>query len=119
MVRAASSAGPQPARQPDVQTSLGDRDSSRWRSTLSSLHRFSISRPGEGDAARARAMDVEYDVIVLGTGLKECILSGLLSVDRLKVRYATTTPPSIPSSLSLRRRPLLIRSRPGGYPFSV
>jgi RAB protein geranylgeranyltransferase component A len=31
-------------------------------------------------------MDVEYDVIVLGTGLKECILSGLLSVDRLKVR---------------------------------
>lgn len=31
-------------------------------------------------------MDVEYDVIVLGTGLKECILSGLLSVDGLKVR---------------------------------
>ena len=31
-------------------------------------------------------MDEEYDVIVLGTGLKECILSGLLSVDRLKVR---------------------------------
>jgi hypothetical protein len=30
-------------------------------------------------------MDEEYDVIVLGTGLKECILSGLLSVDRLKV----------------------------------
>uniref|UniRef100_A0A0D9WXJ7 Guanosine nucleotide diphosphate dissociation inhibitor n=1 Tax=Leersia perrieri TaxID=77586 RepID=A0A0D9WXJ7_9ORYZ len=32
-------------------------------------------------------MDVEYDVIVLGTGLKECILSGLLSVDRLKVLH--------------------------------
>jgi len=31
------------------------------------------------------AMDEEYDVIVLGTGLKECILSGLLSVDGLKV----------------------------------
>lgn len=31
-------------------------------------------------------MDQEYDVIVLGTGLKECILSGLLSVDGLKVR---------------------------------
>ncbi|KAL5990717.1 hypothetical protein ACLOJK_011621 [Asimina triloba] len=31
------------------------------------------------------AMDGEYDVIVLGTGLKECILSGLLSVDGLKV----------------------------------
>ena len=46
-------------------------------------------------------MDVEYDVIVLGTGLKECILSGLLSVDRLKVRVRTLPrrrPPSIPSS---------------------
>ena len=30
-------------------------------------------------------MDEEYDVVVLGTGLKECILSGLLSVDGLKV----------------------------------
>jgi len=25
-------------------------------------------------------MDEEYDAIVLGTGLKECIISGLLSV---------------------------------------
>ncbi|KAI5061877.1 hypothetical protein GOP47_0023091 [Adiantum capillus-veneris] len=32
-------------------------------------------------------MDEEYDVIVLGTGLKECILSGLLSVDSLKVLH--------------------------------
>ncbi len=31
-------------------------------------------------------MDESYDAIVLGTGLKECILSGLLSVDGLKVR---------------------------------
>ena len=30
-------------------------------------------------------MDESYDAIVLGTGLKECILSGLLSVDGLKV----------------------------------
>lgn len=30
-------------------------------------------------------MDEDYDVIVLGTGLKECILSGVLSVDGLKV----------------------------------
>ena len=30
-------------------------------------------------------MDETYDAIVLGTGLKECILSGLLSVDGLKV----------------------------------
>jgi Rab GDP dissociation inhibitor len=29
--------------------------------------------------------DGEYDAIVLGTGLKECILSGLLSVNGLKV----------------------------------
>ena len=34
-------------------------------------------------------MDVEYDVIVLGTGLKECILSGLLSVNGLKVLSAS------------------------------
>ncbi|URE44693.1 Rab GDP dissociation inhibitor [Musa troglodytarum] len=33
------------------------------------------------------AMDEEYDVIVLGTGLKECILSGLLSVDGFKVLH--------------------------------
>ena len=33
-----------------------------------------------------KTMDETYDAIVLGTGLKECILSGLLSVDGLKVR---------------------------------
>jgi len=32
-------------------------------------------------------MDEAYDVVVLGTGLKECILSGLLSVDGLKVLH--------------------------------
>ncbi|KAL7223482.1 hypothetical protein ACSBR1_025016 [Camellia fascicularis] len=32
-------------------------------------------------------MDEEYDVVVLGTGLKECILSGLLSVDGHKVLH--------------------------------
>ncbi|XP_078001053.1 rab GDP dissociation inhibitor alpha-like [Glandiceps talaboti] len=32
-------------------------------------------------------MDEEYDVIVLGTGLKECILSGLLSVNGKKVLH--------------------------------
>lgn len=31
-------------------------------------------------------MEEEYDAIVLGTGLKECIISGLLSVDGYKVR---------------------------------
>lgn len=32
-------------------------------------------------------MDEEYDVIVLGTGLKECVISGLLSVDKYKVMH--------------------------------
>eukprot|EP00163_Fabomonas_tropica_P015705 TRINITY_DN28531_c0_g1_i1.p1 TRINITY_DN28531_c0_g1~~TRINITY_DN28531_c0_g1_i1.p1 ORF type:complete len:452 (+),score=158.55 TRINITY_DN28531_c0_g1_i1:33-1358(+) len=32
-------------------------------------------------------MDEEYDAIVLGTGLKECIISGLLSVDGKKVLH--------------------------------
>ena len=32
-------------------------------------------------------MDETYDAIVLGTGLKECILSGLLSVSGKKVRH--------------------------------
>ncbi|KAK7101913.1 rab GDP dissociation inhibitor beta-like [Littorina saxatilis] len=32
-------------------------------------------------------MDEKYDVIVLGTGLKECILSGMLSVDGKKVLH--------------------------------
>jgi Rab GDP dissociation inhibitor len=30
-------------------------------------------------------MDEQYDAIVLGTGLKECIISGLLSVNGYKV----------------------------------
>ena len=32
-------------------------------------------------------MNEEYDVIILGTGLKECILSGLLSVSGKKVLH--------------------------------
>ncbi|KAF9602431.1 hypothetical protein IFM89_027560 [Coptis chinensis] len=47
-------------------------------------------------------MDEEYDVIVLGTGLKECILSGLLSVDSLKLwkrfRGDDKPPPHLGSS---------------------
>jgi RAB protein geranylgeranyltransferase component A len=35
-------------------------------------------------------MNEEYDAIVLGTGLKECIISGLLSVSGLKVRAKPT-----------------------------
>jgi Rab GDP dissociation inhibitor len=32
-------------------------------------------------------MEQEYDVIVLGTGLKECILSGLMSTSKKKVLH--------------------------------
>ena len=32
-------------------------------------------------------MDEEYDVIILGTGLTECILSGVLSVQGKKVLH--------------------------------
>jgi Rab GDP dissociation inhibitor len=32
-------------------------------------------------------MNEEYDVIVLGTGLKECVLSGLLAVKGKKVLH--------------------------------
>lgn len=35
-------------------------------------------------------MQDEYDVVVLGTGLTECILSGLLSVDGKKVLHMGT-----------------------------
>ena len=31
-------------------------------------------------------MDEKYDAIVLGTGFKECIISGLLSVEGMKVK---------------------------------
>lgn len=34
-------------------------------------------------------MNEEYDAIVLGTGLKECIISGLLSVSGRKVSAAS------------------------------
>jgi Rab GDP dissociation inhibitor len=32
-------------------------------------------------------MDEEYDCVILGTGLKECILSGVLSVEGKKVLH--------------------------------
>ena len=32
-------------------------------------------------------MDEEYDAIILGTGLKECVLSGLLSVSGKRVLH--------------------------------
>jgi hypothetical protein len=32
--------------------------------------------------------ETEYDAIVLGTGMKECLISGLLAVEGKKVRRA-------------------------------
>merc|ERR1711879_732417 len=40
-----------------------------------------------GTRRRVSTMDDTYDAIVLGTGLKECILSGLLSVSGMKVLH--------------------------------
>ena len=37
-------------------------------------------------------MDQEYDCIVLGTGLKECIISGLLSIEGKKVLHIDRNP---------------------------
>jgi hypothetical protein len=32
-------------------------------------------------------MEQDYDIIALGTGLKECILSGLMGINKLKVLH--------------------------------
>ena len=36
--------------------------------------------------------DGEYDAIIMGTGLKECMLSGLLSVEGKKVLHVDRNP---------------------------
>ncbi|KAG9130596.1 hypothetical protein Leryth_011857 [Lithospermum erythrorhizon] len=61
-------------------------------------------------------MDEEYDVIVLGTGLKECILSGLLSVDGLKVLHMDKNDHYGGESSSLNLNQLWKRFRGDGAP---
>ncbi|KAL6959442.1 hypothetical protein U1Q18_039593, partial [Sarracenia purpurea var. burkii] len=61
-------------------------------------------------------MDEEYDVIVLGTGLKECILSGLLSVDGLKVLHMDRNDYYGGESTSLNLTQLWKRFRGSGTP---
>ncbi|KAK4261389.1 hypothetical protein QN277_004393 [Acacia crassicarpa] len=61
-------------------------------------------------------MDEEYDVIVLGTGLKECILSGLLSVDGLKVLHMDRNDYYGGESTSLNLTQLWTRFRGDGNP---
>lgn len=46
------------------------------------------------------SMDETYDAIVLGTGFKECIISGLLSVDGRKVKSETDKQGACCSGLS-------------------
>ncbi|KAL0040014.1 hypothetical protein WJX79_002376 [Trebouxia sp. C0005] len=61
-------------------------------------------------------MDASYDAIVLGTGLKECIISGLLSVDGLKVLHIDRNNYYGGQSASLNLNQLYERFRPGQKP---
>ncbi|KAH9825123.1 GDP dissociation inhibitor [Melampsora americana] len=61
-------------------------------------------------------MDEEYDYIVLGTGLTECILSGLLSVDGKKVLHMDRNDYYGAESASLNLTQLYRKFRPGQEP---
>ncbi|KAJ3177937.1 Rab GDP dissociation inhibitor alpha [Geranomyces variabilis] len=64
-------------------------------------------------------MDEEYDVIVLGTGLTECILSGLLSVEGKKVLHMDRNDYYGGESASLNLTQLYRKFRPGQEPPST
>ncbi|GMM31672.1 Gdi1 protein [Martiniozyma asiatica (nom. inval.)] len=57
-------------------------------------------------------MDEEYDVIVLGTGLTECILSGLLSIEGKKVLHIDRQPYYGGESASLNLTQLYSKFKP-------
>ncbi|KDQ14429.1 hypothetical protein BOTBODRAFT_32562 [Botryobasidium botryosum FD-172 SS1] len=61
-------------------------------------------------------MDEEYDVIVLGTGLTECMLSGLLSVEGKKVLHMDRNDYYGGDSASLNLTQLYRKFRPGQEP---
>ncbi|KAJ7225671.1 GDP dissociation inhibitor [Mycena pura] len=61
-------------------------------------------------------MDEEYDVIVLGTGLTECTLSGLLSVEGKKVLHMDRNDYYGGDSASLNLTQLYRKFRPGQEP---
>jgi len=61
-------------------------------------------------------MDEQYDAIVLGTGFKECVLSGLLSVDGLKVLHMDRNNYYGGASASLNLNQLFQQYRQGGKP---
>ena len=58
-------------------------------------------------------MDEKYDVIVLGTGLTECIISGLLSVSGMKVRRA------VPTQYTAARWPVCRTARAPGLAYTL
>ena len=60
---------------------------------------FLFSSPPPWEARNALLMDEQYDVIVLGTGLTECIISGLLSVAGKKARTRACSRPSCAAAL--------------------
>ncbi|GAO47288.1 hypothetical protein G7K_1498-t1 [Saitoella complicata NRRL Y-17804] len=61
-------------------------------------------------------MDEEYDVIVLGTGLTECVLSGLLSVEGKKVLHMDRNDYYGGASASLNLTQLFAKFRDGQQP---
>jgi len=61
-------------------------------------------------------MDQEYDAIVLGTGLKECIMSGLLSIEGKKVLHVDRNPYYGGECASLNLEQLYEKFRPGTKP---
>ncbi|CAJ0829472.1 5613_t:CDS:2, partial [Entrophospora sp. SA101] len=60
--------------------------------------------------------DEEYDVIILGTGLTECILSGILSVERKKVLHMDRNDYYGGESASLNLKQLYRKFRPNEEP---
>ncbi|KAI8826155.1 GDP dissociation inhibitor [Fimicolochytrium jonesii] len=64
-------------------------------------------------------MDEEYDVVVLGTGLTECILSGVLSVEGKKVLHMDRNDYYGGESASLNLSQLYRKFRPGQEPPST
>ena len=61
-------------------------------------------------------MDGEYDVIVLGTGLKECIISGLLSVEGKKVLHLDRNDYYGGESASLNLQQIFSKFKAGSSP---
>lgn len=61
-------------------------------------------------------MEETYDVIVLGTGLTECILSGLLSIDGKKVLHMDRNDYYGAESASLNLSQLYAKFKPGVTP---